>query len=56
MVKHTLAWSKTPVPELATALKASAEIVPPTYHMNGELELEAPNNRLRATHDVRGGI
>jgi hypothetical protein len=54
MVRHTLAWSKTAVPELATALKASAEIAPPAYHINGELELKAPNSRLRATHDMQG--
>jgi len=52
MVKHTLAWTKMAVPELATALKASAEIVPPAYHINGELELGTPDGRLRATHDM----
>lgn len=52
MVKHTLAWSKTAAPELATALKGSAEIAPPAYHMNGEPEFQAPNGRLTATHDM----
>lgn len=52
MVKHTLAWSKTPALELATALKGSAEIAPPAYHTNGEPEFQAPNGRLTATHDM----
>lgn len=52
MVKHTLAWSKPAVPELAPALKGSAEIVPPAYHMNGEPEFQVPDGRLTATHDV----
>jgi hypothetical protein len=51
MVKHTLAWSKTAAPELAAALKGSAEIVPPAYHINGEPEFQAPNGRLTAAHD-----
>jgi hypothetical protein len=52
MVKHTLAWSKTAAPELAAALKGSAEIAPPAYHMNGEPEFQASNGRLTATHDT----
>jgi len=52
MVKHTLAWSKTPVAELATALKGSAEIAPPAYHMGGDPELSATNGRLTATHEM----
>jgi len=50
MVKHTLAWSKTPVTELATALKGSAEVAPPAYHWDPELA--APNGRLTATHEM----
>jgi hypothetical protein len=49
MVKHTLAWSKTAVPELGPALKATAEIVPPAYHMNGEPEFQVSEGRLTAT-------
>lgn len=52
MVKHTLAWSKTPAPELVTALKGSAEIVPPAYHMNSEPEFQALNGRLTVTQDM----
>jgi len=52
MVKHTLAWSKTPATELATALKSSAEIAPPAYHTGGDPELSAPNGRLTATHET----
>ena len=52
MVKHTLAWSKTAAPELAAALKGSAEIAPPAYRINGEPELQAPNGRLTATRDT----
>jgi hypothetical protein len=52
MVKHTLAWSKTPVPELGPALKATAEIVPPAYHLNGEPEFQVSEGRLTATQDV----
>ncbi len=52
MVKHTLAWSKTPVTELATALKGSAEIAPPAYHIGGDPELSAPNGRLTVTHEM----
>lgn len=52
MVKHTLAWSTTAAPELAPALKGSAEIVPPAYHMNGEPEFQVPDARLTATHDM----
>jgi hypothetical protein len=39
-VKHTLAWSKSAVPEFAQALKG-AEPVPPAYHINGEPEFQA---------------
>ena len=51
MVKHTLAWSKTVAPELATALQSSAEVAPPAFHMNGEPEFQASNGRLSATRD-----
>jgi hypothetical protein len=50
-VKHTLAWSKTPVPELLPGLKSSAEAVPPAYHINGEPESQASPSRLAATRD-----
>jgi hypothetical protein len=51
MVKHTVAWSKPAVPELAAALKGSAEIAPPAYHINGEPDFQASNGRLTAAHD-----
>ena len=35
MVKHTLAWIKSPMPEAVAALKGSAELLPPTYRING---------------------
>jgi hypothetical protein len=50
-VKHTLAWSKTPVPELLPGLKSSAEAVPPAYHINGEADAQASPSRLAATRD-----
>ncbi|HSJ52614.1 MAG TPA: hypothetical protein VLC52_02615 [Anaerolineae bacterium] len=50
-VKHTLAWSKTPVPELLPGLKSSAEAVPPAYHINGESDAPASTGRLAATRD-----
>ncbi|MGQ9600911.1 MAG: hypothetical protein ACUVWZ_16060 [Anaerolineae bacterium] len=36
LVKHTLAWTRTPVQELAPALKGGAKLVPPAYHIGGE--------------------
>jgi hypothetical protein len=51
MVKHTLAWSKTTAPELATALQSSAEVAPPAFHMNGEPEFQASNGRLTAMRE-----
>jgi hypothetical protein len=33
MVKHTLAWIKSPVPEAVAALKGSTEPLPPTYRI-----------------------
>jgi len=50
-VKHTLAWSKTPVPELLPGLKSSAEAAPPAYHINGESEAQPSTGRLAATRD-----
>jgi hypothetical protein len=38
-VKHTLAWSKSALPELAQALKG-AEAVPPAYRIKGEPEFQ----------------
>jgi hypothetical protein len=52
MVKHTLAWSKTPVHELATALASSAEAVPPAYRIHGEPELGTPKSRLASIRDT----
>ncbi len=52
MVKQTLAWSKTAALEFAPALKGSAEIVPPAYHTRSEVELQAGDGRLTATHEV----
>lgn len=52
MVKHTLAWSKMATPELAPALQSSAEVVPPTFHINGEPELQASKGRLTAARDT----
>jgi hypothetical protein len=52
MVKHTLAWLKTPAPETVPVLKSSAEPVPPAYRINGEAELQAPNGRLAARRDA----
>jgi hypothetical protein len=51
MVKHTLAWSKTAVQELAPALSSSAEPVPPAYRINGDAELQPSNNRLATTRE-----
>lgn len=51
-VKHTVAWIKTPAQELVPALKSSAEPVPPSYHINGEPELQTSNSRLAARRDV----
>lgn len=50
MVKHTVAWTKSPVPELAATLK-SVEPVPPAYRINGEAETSAREGRLAATRD-----
>jgi hypothetical protein len=50
MVKHTVAWTKSPAQELAAALK-SVEPVPPAYRINGEAEIQAREGRLAATRD-----
>jgi hypothetical protein len=52
MVKHTLAWSKTAVQELAPALSSSAEAVPPAYRINGDPELQPSKSHLAATRDT----
>jgi hypothetical protein len=54
MVRHTLAWSKTPVHDLTTALASSAEVVPPAYRIHGEPELGAPKSHPVSTraHDL----
>jgi hypothetical protein len=51
-VKHTLAWSKTPAPELAAVLASSAEAVPPAYRINGDPELKTSDGRLAAAQDT----
>ncbi len=50
MVKHTVAWTKSPASELAAALK-SVEPIPPAYRINGEAETSAREGRLAATRD-----
>lgn len=50
MVKHTVAWSKSPVQELAAALK-TVEPVPPAYRINGEADLSVGKGRLATTRD-----
>jgi hypothetical protein len=52
MVKHTVAWIKTPAQELVPALKSSVEPVPPAYHINGEPELQTTNSQLAARRDA----
>ena len=52
MVKHTVAWVKTPLAELVPALKGSAEPVPPAYRIDGEPELQPSNGRLAANQDA----
>ena len=51
VVKHTVAWSKVPAPELAPVLR-STEAAPPAYRINGEPELQPPKGRLAATRDT----
>jgi hypothetical protein len=48
MVRHTVAWIKTPASEAVPALKSRAEAVPPAYHINGEPDLPARDGRLAA--------
>ncbi|MFN2291210.1 MAG: hypothetical protein ACK2UC_08485 [Anaerolineae bacterium] len=50
MVKHTVAWSKSPVQELAAALK-TVEPIPPTYRINGEADLGVGKGRLATTRE-----
>lgn len=51
MVRHTVAWVKTPALEAVPALKSRAEAVPPAYRINGEPDLSSPDTRLAAeTH------
>jgi hypothetical protein len=52
MVKHTVAWIKTPAQELVPALKGSAEPVPPAYRISGEPEFQTSNGRLAAKRDA----
>lgn len=48
MVRHTLAWIKSPVAELAPALSGSAEVAPPAYRIEGDPEVQAQSGRLAA--------
>jgi hypothetical protein len=48
LVKHTLAWVKSPAFEAVPARAAGVEPVPPGYHINGEPELQPSNGRLAA--------
>jgi hypothetical protein len=48
MVKHTLAWSKLPVLELAPALSGSAEVAPPAYRIESDSEVQVQAGRLAA--------
>ncbi len=48
MVRHTVAWIKTPASEAIPAMKARAEAVPPAYRINGEPDLSSPDGRLAA--------
>lgn len=52
MVKHTVAWVKTPIQELVPALKGTAEPVPPAYRFNGDPEYQPANGRLAAKQDA----
>jgi hypothetical protein len=52
MVKHTVAWVKTPSSELVPALKGSAEPVPPALRINGEPEFQTSKAGLAAKHDA----
>jgi hypothetical protein len=46
MVKHTVAWIKTPFPETVPALKSSAEAVPPAYRLEAAPEPPGREGRL----------
>jgi hypothetical protein len=46
LVRPTLAWVKSPAFDPIPARQAGAEPVPPTYHINGEPELQPSNGRL----------
>lgn len=50
MVKHTVAWTKSPAQELTAALK-SIEPVPPAYRISGEAEIQTREGSLAATRD-----
>jgi hypothetical protein len=52
MVKHTVAWVRTPAQELVPALQGRAESLPPAYHINGKAELQARDGRLAAERDA----
>ena len=51
-VKHTVAWSKVAVPEVAPVLTSSAEAAPPAYRISGEGERNSPEGRLAAARDT----
>ena len=48
MVRHTVAWIKTPAPDAIATLTSRAEAVPPAYRINGGPELSSPDSRLAA--------
>jgi hypothetical protein len=48
MVRHTVAWVKTPAPDAVPALANRAEVVPPAYRINGEPDLSGSDSRLAA--------
>lgn len=50
LVKHTAAWVKTPVAELAPMLSGGARPVPPTYQMTREPDAQAPSCFSPAEH------
>lgn len=52
MVKHTVAWVKTPAHELVPGLKGGAELAPPAYRINGERGPTAPDGRLAVEHEA----
>lgn len=52
VVRHTVAWAKSPTQELVPVLSKGVEPVPPAFRINGEPELGAPNGRLAAEREL----